>query len=64
MYRSRRDGDLSRLPWYLAFGLFKLAVILEGIHYRFTLGQTVGGDFEHIGDAVPALVAEGLRQVG
>jgi aminoglycoside phosphotransferase (APT) family kinase protein len=64
MYRSRRDADLSRLPWYLAFGLFKLAVILEGIHYRFTLGQTVGGDFEHIGDAVPALVDEGLRQVG
>ena len=30
---------------------FKLAVILEGIHYRYTLGQTVGAGFDRIGDA-------------
>jgi aminoglycoside phosphotransferase (APT) family kinase protein len=59
-YARRRDVDLSRLPWYTAFGLFKLAVILEGIHYRYELGQTVGDDFARIGDAVPALVGAAL----
>ena len=33
-YTERRGADLSLLPWYQAFGLFKLAVIIEGIHYR------------------------------
>jgi aminoglycoside phosphotransferase (APT) family kinase protein len=58
-YQARRDVDLTALPWYKAFGLFKLAVILEGIHYRFQLGQTVGDDFALIGSAVPALVQAG-----
>ena len=58
-YRARRDVDLGPLPWYKAFGLFKLAVILEGIHYRYQLGQTVGDDFAQIGSAVPALVTAG-----
>jgi aminoglycoside phosphotransferase (APT) family kinase protein len=58
-YRARRDVDLGPLPWYKAFGLFKLAVILEGIHYRYQLGQTVGEDFALIGSAVPALVQAG-----
>ena len=60
-YAQRRDVDLSRLSWYTAFGLFKLAVILEGIRYRYELGQTVGDDFGRIGDAVPALVDAGLQ---
>jgi aminoglycoside phosphotransferase (APT) family kinase protein len=59
-YAERRDADLRELPWYVAFGLFKLAVILEGIHYRYTLGQTLGGDFSTIGDAVPVLIGAGL----
>ena len=58
-YRARRDVDLGPLPWYKAFGLFKLAVILEGIHYRYQLGRTVGDDFAQIGSAVPALVTAG-----
>jgi aminoglycoside phosphotransferase (APT) family kinase protein len=58
-YQDRRDVDLTPLPWYKAFGLFKLAVILEGIHYRYQLGQTVGDDFAQIGSAVPALVQAG-----
>jgi aminoglycoside phosphotransferase (APT) family kinase protein len=63
MYAGRRDVDLSRLPWYTAFGLFKLAVILEGIHYRYTLGQTVGENFDQVGRAVPELVREGLTRL-
>jgi Predicted aminoglycoside phosphotransferase len=59
-YAERRDVDLGRLPWYHAFGFFKLAVISEGIHYRYSQGQTVGGGFAHIGDVVVPLAERGL----
>ena len=58
-YAERRGADLTRLPWYTAFGFFKLAVIAEGIHYRFTQGKTVGAGFEQLGQIVPPLVAYG-----
>jgi hypothetical protein len=38
-------------------------VILEGIHYRYTQGQTVGEGFASIGAAVEPLVAAGLAAV-
>jgi aminoglycoside phosphotransferase (APT) family kinase protein len=58
-YAERRGADLSTLDWYVAFGYFKLAVIAEGIHYRYTKGQTVGAGFDHIGELVPPLLARG-----
>lgn len=58
-YAEATGSDLSELPWYVALGCFKLAVVLEGIHYRFTRGQTVGAGFDRIGDAVGPLVAAG-----
>ena len=44
----------------MAFSYFKLAVILEGIHYRFIHGQTVGAGFDLVGEMVPGLVIAGL----
>jgi aminoglycoside phosphotransferase (APT) family kinase protein len=58
-YAAAGGLDLSPLPWYVAFGFFKLAVVLEGIHYRYTQGQTVGAGFDTIGAVVPGLVAAG-----
>jgi aminoglycoside phosphotransferase (APT) family kinase protein len=58
-YADATGLALDRLPWYVAFGYFKLAVILEGIHYRFAHGQTIGSGFERIGAVVPGLVAAG-----
>jgi aminoglycoside phosphotransferase (APT) family kinase protein len=52
--------DLPDLRWYTALGCFKLAVICEGIHYRYTLGQTVGAGFDRMGDLVLPLVRHGL----
>lgn len=52
--------DLDDLRWHLGLGFFKLAVILEGIHYRHTQGQTVGDGFEGIGQATVPLLAAGL----
>lgn len=60
-YASRRGVDLHELPWYHAFGCFKVAVILEGIHYRHAAGQTLGPGFERIGDHVAPLVDLGHR---
>ncbi len=63
-YARRSGRDVSRIDWYTAFAYFKLAVILEGIHYRFTLGQTVGGGFDRIGALVPVFIERGLTVLG
>ncbi|MFE0253536.1 phosphotransferase family protein [Streptomyces sp. NPDC059010] len=59
-YAERSGRDVSAVSWYTAFAWFKLAVILEGIHYRYTLGQTVGRGFDRIGDLVPVFIEHGL----
>jgi aminoglycoside phosphotransferase (APT) family kinase protein len=56
-YAQRTGRDISRIGYYVAFGYFKLAVVLEGIHARYLQHQTVGEGFEQEGQAVPALVA-------
>ncbi|MGH2721653.1 MAG: phosphotransferase family protein [Actinomycetota bacterium] len=63
-YRERNDVDLGPLDWYLAFAYFKLAVIAEGIFFRFTRGQTVGTGFAEFGDLVEPLVRRGIDVIG
>jgi aminoglycoside phosphotransferase (APT) family kinase protein len=63
-YAQRADQlgqarGLAELHWYEAFACYKLAVILEGIHFRYVAGQTVGDGFEGVGAMVPFLVAMG-----
>ena len=58
-YSQRSSRDISALNWYVGLAFFKLAVILEGIYYRFSHGQTVGAGFEQIGAAVFPLVRLG-----
>ena len=55
-YGELSGRDVSQLPWYVAFGYFKLAVIAEGIAARFLQGKTVGTGFEKFGEAVPGLL--------
>jgi aminoglycoside phosphotransferase (APT) family kinase protein len=62
-YAAGSGRDLSHLSFHLGLAYFKIAVILEGIHYRFTQGQTVGEGFASIGTAVEPLVAAGLAAV-
>jgi aminoglycoside phosphotransferase (APT) family kinase protein len=59
-YAELSGRDVSDLGFYIALASFKSAVILEGIHYRYVHGQTVGEGFEHIGTRVEPLVASGL----
>jgi aminoglycoside phosphotransferase (APT) family kinase protein len=58
-YAERSGRDVSALNWYVSFAFFKLAVILEGISFRFSKGQTVGAGFEGAGAGVIPLVAHG-----
>jgi aminoglycoside phosphotransferase (APT) family kinase protein len=57
---GREPGDMG---FHLALAYFKLAVILEGIHYRFLKGQTVGEGFDRIGEGFDLIVAAGLDAI-
>jgi aminoglycoside phosphotransferase (APT) family kinase protein len=59
-YAAGSDRDLSRFGWYLGLGAYKLAGVLEGIHYRFLHGQTVGPGFDRVGETIVPLLEAGL----
>ena len=60
-YAELTGTDLGDIAYYLAFGHFKLAVVLEGIHARYLQNATVGEGFETIGASVPVLVERANR---
>ena len=55
-----QPGDMG---FHLALAYFKLAVILEGIHYRYLQGQTVGEGFDRIGEGFDLIIAAGLHAI-
>jgi len=57
---GREPGDMG---FHMALAYFKLAVILEGIHYRFLKGQTVGEGFDRIGEGFDLIIAAGLAEL-
>ncbi len=61
VYAQRRGIGIPDLRWYRGFAAYKLAVILEGIHYRFQAGGTVGEGFDRIGALVEPLARKGLE---
>ncbi len=63
-YRARTGTDLSALPWYETFGLFKTAVVLEQIYVRFVRGQTRDDRFAALGSMVPLLAEAARRTAG
>jgi aminoglycoside phosphotransferase (APT) family kinase protein len=60
-YGERSGRDISALPWYVAFGYFKLAVISTGIAARHQAGGMIGEGFDTAAATVPGLVGNGLR---
>ena len=58
---ARAGIAVPTLDWYRAFAAYKLAVILEGIHYRFRAGDTVGAGFDRMGALVEPLARRGLE---
>lgn len=59
-YAARSGRDLGSLGFHLGLAAFKLATILEGIHFRHLGGQTVGPGFDRIGEAIHPLLDTGL----
>ncbi|HEY3260058.1 MAG TPA: phosphotransferase family protein [Pseudonocardiaceae bacterium] len=62
-YAAITGRDLAELDWYVALGLFKLAVVAEGIYFRHTQGKTVGEGFDRFGGMPAMLVEQGLKTV-
>ena len=56
-------GMAEGMHWHMALAYFKLAVILEGIHYRYLKGQTVGEGFDRIGEGFDLIIAAGLAEM-
>ena len=63
-YAERSGRDLSGLDFYVAFGYWKLACIVEGVYARYVGGAmgSASSGFEHFGNQVVRL-AEAARAV-
>jgi aminoglycoside phosphotransferase (APT) family kinase protein len=55
-YAQRTGRDLSQIGYYEVLGVFKLAVILQQIYYRFKCGQTTDRRFQNFDECVRALI--------
>ena len=55
-YAEQTGRDLSHIDYYEVLGIFKLAVILQQIYYRFRRGQTQDARFQHFDENVRGLV--------
>jgi aminoglycoside phosphotransferase (APT) family kinase protein len=54
-YAELSGRDVSDIGYYEVLGVFKLAVILQQIYFRFRRGQTADKRFESFGERVKAL---------
>jgi len=65
-YTEKSGRDLSEMHWYVVFGYFKLAGILQQIYARWKNGQTADERFATFGDRVRTLIvhAENLSRTG
>lgn len=63
-YTAAVGHDLGDMDFHVGLAFFKLAVILEGINFRFQQGQTVGEGFDQIGAAFDPLITAGLDALG
>jgi aminoglycoside phosphotransferase (APT) family kinase protein len=65
-YAGESGRDLSEMHWYVVFGYFKLAGILQQIYARYKNGQTTDERFATFGERVRTLIlhAENLSRTG
>src|SRR5437016_5156807 len=60
-YAERSGRDVSRLPWYYVFGMFKIAVIVQQIYVRYHRGQTQDARFAPMGEIAERLIVLASR---
>jgi aminoglycoside phosphotransferase (APT) family kinase protein len=65
-YAEQSGRDLSEMHWYMVFGYFKLAVILQQIYARWKKGQTQDERFADFDQRVQNLIlhAKSLAEKG
>jgi aminoglycoside phosphotransferase (APT) family kinase protein len=66
-YATRSGRSLDALDWYLVFGYWKMACIVEGVHARYLRGGTGGGaagDASSIAGKVDALLEHAHELAG
>ena len=61
-YAARSGRDVAHLDFYEVFAMYKLAIIVEGIHARYLMGKTVGEGFAEMGATVDSLAQLALRR--
>jgi aminoglycoside phosphotransferase (APT) family kinase protein len=66
-YAARSGRDVSQMPYYYVFGLFKMAVIVQQLYFRYHQGQTsdarmAGG--EEVAEGLVNLARDHLEQHG
>ena len=66
MYAAKSDRDLSHLDFYVAFGYWKLACILDGVYTRYAKGAmgSDGASWEAFGDSVIRLAEASKTAAG
>ncbi|HKD04259.1 MAG TPA: phosphotransferase family protein [Bryobacteraceae bacterium] len=62
-YAVRSGRDVENLPYYEVLGIFKLAVILQQIYYRYHRGQTHDERFRTLDERVRYLIAWAAERV-
>jgi aminoglycoside phosphotransferase (APT) family kinase protein len=60
-YAELTGRDVSSIDFHEVLGVFKLAVILQQIYFRFRRGQTMDRRFEAFGERVRTLLAVAAR---
>ena len=55
-YARQTGRDVSLAPYYEVFGLFKVAVVLQQIYFRYKRGQTQDERFAHFDVRVRGLI--------
>ncbi|PYQ06816.1 MAG: phosphotransferase family protein [Acidobacteria bacterium] len=63
-YAERSGRAVHDLDFYYCFGLFKIAVIVQQIHYRFRQGLTRDPRFAGLGRAVAVLARQAALHLG
>ena len=63
MYAEKSGRTINHLTFYYSYGLFKVAVIVQQIYFRFHKGYTTDKRFAHLDIATKALVEMAWRAI-
>lgn len=55
-YAKKSGRDVSQVQYYLTFGFYKLAVILQQIYYRYKIGELQDERFNHLNHSLINLI--------